>query len=327
MKTIIIDGIEYNLTPKVAFYKGDWVVYDHRPYQVVELPKEGYINVGLRGNGKIEFAPSTYCRHWTIKDAKDGDVLVDEDKSYHDSIFIYRNMLNATVARCYVRLFNGSITTYEEDATHGVSFAKVYPATQSQKETLFKAMVDAGYIWDSEKKQLLEKPKPINIPKKTIVPIKEPAEWSEEDERMISGLLTIVEDWYNTQSQEEKGYYGDCGYINWLKSLKDRVLPQLKQEWDEEDKAKLDALIEIFKTNYKGNWYDTNTGEYIGLEFADWLKSLRPQSHWKPSEEQIKALYCAVHINPASGKLNYLKEENVYILEALYNDLKQLKEE
>lgn len=51
-----------------------------------------------------------------------------------------------------------------------------------------------------------------------------PAEWSEEDEKMVSGLLSIVEDWYNSQSQEEKAYYGDCGYINWLKSLR----PQLQ---------------------------------------------------------------------------------------------------
>lgn len=62
---------EQNTANKVEpkFKVGDWVVYDHRTYQVVELPKEGYINLGLRRNEKIEFAPSTYCRPWTIQAA------------------------------------------------------------------------------------------------------------------------------------------------------------------------------------------------------------------------------------------------------------------
>ena len=47
-----------------------------------------------------------------------------------------------------------------------------------------------------------------------------PTEWSEEDEKIVAGLISIVEGWYNNQSQEEKDYYGDCGYIDWLKSLR-----------------------------------------------------------------------------------------------------------
>lgn len=39
MKTIIIDGIEYNLTPKVVFHKGDWIVHHGTGniYQVVAV--------------------------------------------------------------------------------------------------------------------------------------------------------------------------------------------------------------------------------------------------------------------------------------------------
>ncbi len=47
--------------------------------------------------------------------------------------------------------------------------------------------------------------------------------WSEDDERMFSGLNSIVEDWYNTMSEREKKYYGDFGYIDWLKSIKERM--------------------------------------------------------------------------------------------------------
>jgi hypothetical protein len=59
--------------------------------------------------------------------------------------------------------------------------------------------------------------------------------WSEEDERMFSGLISIVEDWYNNMSEKEKEYYGDCGYINWLKTIKHQniLYRELKKLIDE----------------------------------------------------------------------------------------------
>lgn len=100
-----------------------------------------------------------------------------------------------------------------------------------------------------------------------------------EDERMFSGLISIVEGWYNTMSEEEKEYYGDCGYVNWLNSIKDRVQP--KQEWSKDDKKQLDRAIYMMEQlGMTKSWDDV----------YNWLKSLKPQKHWKPSEEQMSML-------------------------------------
>ena len=74
MKTIIIDGVEYNLTPKVAFREGDWVVDGNFVTQITGIEDDGYTN---SDQGFISFETAKNFHLWTIKnDAKDGDVLV-----------------------------------------------------------------------------------------------------------------------------------------------------------------------------------------------------------------------------------------------------------
>lgn len=130
------------------FKVGDWVVYDHRPYQVVELPKEGYINLGLRRNEKIEFAPSPYCRHWTIADAKNGDVI-----SYKGEISLYKHDIKNVTKKektfggfvyhcCYdgKRFITDSLYSLTEQDK-----MDIHPATKEQRDLLFQKMADAGY--------------------------------------------------------------------------------------------------------------------------------------------------------------------------------------
>ena len=54
----------------------------------------------------------------------------------------------------------------------------------------------------------------------------------------------------------------------------------------------------------------------------DCIASLSPS--WKPNEEQIATLRRALHINPASGKLHELKENEVCILQSLLRELEKL---
>ena len=113
-----------------------------------------------------------------------------------------------------------------------------------------------------------------------------PAEWSEEDRKMLDAIIKrysfpietdfsvfVGED--NLKDMREE--------LGWLKSLR----PQLKYEWSEEDEEMLDAMVDIVANSL-----------YEPLCPRDkmlcWLKSLRPQPHWKPSEEQIGALERAI---------------------------------
>ena len=161
---------------------------------------------------------------------------------------------------------NGDFEIPSQDgADNSYGCHNAIPATKEQRDTLMKAMTDAGCTFDfkkkeSKKKQLLlsdvfdlelelEKTKEMNSTK-----------WSEEDD-------------YNLQCCIAKAFYdiqnGNVGrnneLISWLKSIKDR---------------------------------------------------LQPQNHWKPSDEQMEALFVLLptvcNSNPAFS---------------LYNDLKKLKGE
>jgi len=97
-------------------------------------------------------------------------------------------------------------------------------------------------------------------------------EWSEEDEAKLKSILFHISDVENKD------------VIDWLKSLKNRVQPQ--QEWSEEDENRINRLIAYFEDK------ESFTAE-DDIVYANWLKSLRPQNRWKPSDEQMKALYRA----------------------------------
>jgi hypothetical protein len=298
--------VEQNPDDKVEpkFKTGDWVVYDHRAYQVVELPKEGYINLGLRRNGKIEFAPSTYCRHWTIQDAKDGDVLAYRGEQW---IFIYKERKDETLIEYYALASEKGLTI--NDVALTVLLSCIVPATKEQREQLEKAMADAGYKWNPDEKKM-EK-----IEQK-------PAEWHREDEQNLNACLGFIPDeylrrwltdvirvkydksaWSEADEEIKKKVMHSLSLdgrisnteltdiYNWLKSLKDRVQP--KQEWSEEDENHVKSIlstIECCKAQFP------NSQAVVEAYNADieWLKSIRAQNTYKPSDRQLAAIATAI---------------------------------
>ena len=126
--------------------------------------------------------------------------------------------------------------------------------------------------------------------------------WSEEDERMVKCTIALIE----TLEDYNKAPDGFCDVKFWLKSLKDRVLPQPKQEWSEEDKHYLrHALFSTYAVD-------------VATRIIN--KALRPQSHWKPSDEQMEALANALSLAKNCG------EESSFDLRTLYEQLKKLRE-
>ena len=67
---------------------------------------------------------------------------------------------------------------------------------------------------------------------------------------------------------------------DWLRDIKYRYFPQQKKEWSEEDERMLDTVIEdIIKL----------AGPYVCYhKDVEWLKSLRLQNTWKPSDEHYE---------------------------------------
>lgn len=87
--------------------------------------------------------------------------------------------------------------------------------------------------------------------------------------------------------------------------------------WSEEDEKMLQGIWDEILAN-KHNAKECEWKTYD--KFLDWLKSLKPQSQWKPSDAQMASITCAVR---------KMKESACYDSElvSLLNDLKRLKGE
>ena len=134
-----------------------------------------------------------------------------------------------------------------------------------------------------------------------------PAEWSKNDAAFLNEITDFLE------SKTVMLQHDLDMYVHWLKSLPERFVLQPKQEWSEEDKKMLARIIERGQSQIQ--MFETG----LLPEQIDWLKSLRPKSHWKPSEEQM-AMLLAVINEPN----NAMAESCRLALKSLYEHLKKL---
>ena len=91
------------------------------------------------------------CHLWTIYDVKDGDVVATEPFGTYEKPFvaIYKGRgLDHFVSYCFTS-FDGKFN--EGTGGHCLN---VHPATKEQRDILFKAMGEAGYTFDFDKKEL-----------------------------------------------------------------------------------------------------------------------------------------------------------------------------
>ena len=141
--------------------------------------------------------------------------------------------------------------------------------------------------------------------------------WSEEDERMCTKTIFAL-----------AGFMGNEDKIDWLKSIKDRVLPQPKQEWSQNDIDMIDWLIRCCEKEHEELCNDKYGHQDIVSDLKrdcrkkwNWLESLKnkvvPQNRWKPSDEQMVALKHAFN----DGSIAFA---DMKILATLYEQLKAL---
>ena len=147
-------------------------------------------------------------------------------------------------------------------------------------------------------------------------PLKEqkPAEWSEEDQERLDRVTQLIEHFDGLANEPTfagpKFTHPYTKEIEWLHNLR----PQ-KQEWSKGDEKMINKTINLLAMHNNGcvNITDIN-------ECSTWLKSLRPQPHWKPSEEQVKDLKVVENI---LRKGNYIGLADG--IESLQTDLLKLK--
>lgn len=143
------------------FKVDDWVILNDIVAQILDKQKYGF--VGLDTDGKdffCNYGHTDSMRLWTIADAKDGDVLVAQSEKGSESneqIFLFKAINSRDyVDNCieyYCRLCGGVF--YKNTLGYmGTTLDIFYPATKEQRDLLFQKMEEAGYEWDSEKKEL-----------------------------------------------------------------------------------------------------------------------------------------------------------------------------
>ena len=109
--------------------------------------------------------------------------------------------------------------------------------------------------------------------------------WSEEDKEMIQDIINDI-----AIAQEQVYCKSRCeDEINWLKSLKDRVQPQPKKEWSEEDRLHYMNVLEALEY-VKGCKSDYDKIEAAKSDIA-WFKFLKdgvlpqPKPEWSEEDE------------------------------------------
>ena len=261
---------EQKPTDKVEpkFHKGDWTVsnLDGKTRQISEVHFDEYNSYYVVDGKSVNLEEYDRLHHlWTIQDAKDGDVLCTYECCEPKIVFILKGTPKKHYALSYHCYYNIMYPHFESDSKKGClgpNDEDVKPATKEQRDTLTKAMSYAGYVWNTNKLELME--------------IEQKPAWSEEDESNLDSAIYYIRREPYRESDVEP-------IVDWLRHLKGRVQPQPKQEWSEEDENRINRLINYFEDK------ESFTAE-DDIAYANWLKSLRPQATWKPSDEQIYVL-------------------------------------
>ena len=259
----------------------------------------------MPSNSNVPFevvCPDVYFRDWTIQDAKDGDVLVTADD---ERPFIYKGCLDpnhpySPVAYCGIDT-EGYFFTVGYKSNRWWTDEEVQPATKEQRDSLMKAIADAGFTFDFEKKELNkieQKSSEQNVDNRKLFDI------VIEELTKYRGSEVYKAPWaLDSTGFQYPLYFAELG-VKWQKEQK-------PAEWSEEDVEILKLIIARLHShpNVSAEEYDKD---------YNWLKTLKDRFTWKPSDEQMKQLGWVAEQN----KDNMIGKE----LMSLYKDLNKLKE-
>lgn len=314
-----------NIEPK--FKVGDFIVNDYCFGKVIEITNDAYL---LDTGQGIPFSYEHNAHLWTIEDAKDGDTLIN--KNYMgESPFIFKETKPSNIKTDVPN----PLTVFGYCGIGGAGFTKssgwgdtanciYHPATKEQSDTLLKAMAEAGYEWDDEKKELkkIKQKSQRMVSAEAKEALYDKPAWSKEDEyrteKLLGWISTLInyihEDAMVSLDLRMERIQQVEQIKTWLKSLR----PQNNITDEELAQAKKDAYNDALdKIEY-------HSGEPTfddGWDAAIWYlkkRTTQPQSTWKPSDEQIASITCAVR---------KMKESACYDSElvSLLNDLNKLK--
>lgn len=141
-----------NPTDKIepAFKVGNWIVDSlGNTLHIISVEYDYYVveNPDARAFDFDRASADLSCHLWTIKDAKEGDVI------FYDSGWtcIFKNIHGIWYSSyCFITADGKFYTGYEEHAVDSKINGNANPATKEQYAFFFQKIHEAGYEWDSE---------------------------------------------------------------------------------------------------------------------------------------------------------------------------------
>lgn len=144
---------DFALKVKPKFKVGDWILNDVCfPMQIASIKDGMYIFT--EGDAMSVSFVDEHLHLWSIQDAEDGDVLIN----WNNTTFIFRAIEDETVK--FHIAYNEKWDTIKTPSTKLSHLGlpepqfEFHPAAKEQRDLLFSKMKEAGYEWDSKKKEL-----------------------------------------------------------------------------------------------------------------------------------------------------------------------------
>jgi hypothetical protein len=143
-----------------------------------------------------------------------------------------------------------------------------------------------------------------------------------EDERIRKDIIAFLQS-MNSHCEPAQDWDLRNRWLPYLEKHKtsEEAIRYVKENHSPDEVSDFQAAMNIEEDELMRNAVISTLERFEGRGTTEmqisWLKSLRPQTHWKPSEEQMRALKKMFYGKPTgSAELNSL--------ESLYNDLTKL---
>ena len=184
--------------------------------------------------------------------------------------------------------------------------AVVNPATKEQREQLEKAMADAGYTFDFNKKELkkIEQKLSENVKPQSSTPM---SYGKELEERMYEACNR-----FNAPNTDPNRYSAADLFYAGVKAEHDLNTHALSEE-DEDMIQALNACIDA-AIKRGMNYISFDSKSILLGKVKTWLKSFKERHTWKPSDVQLRILSIYADQNNTHGA----------VLTSLYQDLKKV---
>ena len=153
-----VDGNIVSNEPK--FKIGDWITNGEYTWQITKVLDFEYELVSPLGKSVKDDIDHVdeYFRLWNLRDAKDGDILIDTHRNSEPILILFKtlNRNDVVIVHCGYNGFDFSVP-FDGTGYGTYNTSNYVPANENQRKTLLDLIDISGYEWNEETKELVIK--------------------------------------------------------------------------------------------------------------------------------------------------------------------------